>query len=218
MGESSSGSPYIEDNKVSLLSHFKENSKDNKILKNYFRPICSYLISRGIEFEDLQDFIGLLKSYSMKDSKQCNQDSIKMLNKKDFTKIFKFLFKKTKDEHYILQRTLYRMNSNHSNMLFAYFSLKYKNEMEEIANKHFDDFEFKDQFNKKGELSTKWNNYVEHYVKKCRIDPVIPHDILSDDSTVNVVEYHQEKPIVDFAYNLITNPNDDDENWPPDFE
>lgn len=221
MNESSSGPP---DKREYEKIHFNESSKDNKAIKNNYIPICSYLISNNINLnnknlEDLPDFVQLLKSSSCKDKNHHNKDSNKMLNKKDFTEIFLFLFKKTKDKYNISKRLLNRVNTNQRNILFAYFSLKYTNKMKEIASNSFD-FKFKDRINNKKDFLKKWNQYVDDLlsIKYGIIRPIIQNDTLSEDDvndqeivndlSFERVDNQQENPYVNFSNDYIYNDDD----------
>lgn len=187
MSESSREPPNKEDNGNLLTSQFNDNSKDNKILKKIFVPIVFYLNSNNIKLKDLPNYVQLLKSYSYKNKKNGDQNSNNMLTKKEFTEIFKTLYQKTKDCNYILDRSLNRMNCHQRNILFAYFSLKYKNEMKDIASKNFTDFEFNSRISDKIGLSKEWEQYIDKFnsIKNDQIHPVIRNVDLERNCTNN---------------------------------
>lgn len=203
--------------KNSLYLQFNESSKDNKMLKNNFLPILIYLDSLNVNINNLLDFSNLLKSYSYKDNAHSNSDSNKMINRKDFTLLFRTLFKKTNDKNFIFERSLNRINYIQRNILFTYFSLKYENVMHEIANNYFNDFEFNNKINNKVDLSIQWNKYVDDLqaIKNCQINPTIQNDTPYEnaanyqenikDSSFERFDNHQENQNKYYIVNQLPN-------------
>lgn len=152
---------FKSNDEKSLLSQFDGLSKDNKIIRNQFIPILTYLDSAELTLNKIPNFSNLLRSYSLKNKKNSKSDSSKMINKKDFAKIFRFLYEKTKDKNYIFERSLNRINYTQRDILFAYFSLKYEKVMHEIANNYFSCLDFHFKIYDKVELSLQWHKYID---------------------------------------------------------
>lgn len=200
MSESTRNTP----DQYSLFLLFKEYPKDSMILRNSFIPILNFLNSLNVTIKDLVDFSDLLKSSTMKNKMHPNPDSNKLLNKKDFCLIFQILFKITNDKNYISERCLNRMNYSQRNILFLYFSLKYPNEMHEIASKYFTDFEFQYKICNKEELAIQWHKYVYDLQNKyCQILPLK----LNETSFKNDINHQKNIINISIPINHIENQN-----------
>lgn len=137
----------------------KEKHKEVERSRRFYKQILNILKQKGIQIENIKQFMSLLRKYSLKE--YCSgPDYYGILKKEDRKELLDFLYEQTETKNDNENRSITRADYNSEDAILTNFAADYPDLMRSIAKLNFSSFSFCSKINKKDIVIAEWNRYI----------------------------------------------------------